>query len=283
MVYHQDLTIMPRDNTLRPEPAQVASLIKAWLDAGYILRPGSPAHQEIFHNAPHHPAKQTGAYSNPNAFYYATEARTSSIGAMYRWLMGHPPQQYVDQHPTRPFPIPPDDEALSYISSPYAGVIFDPGVTNHNKFGLLAPLQPASDPRFEYNYHYHLQISDDFIEHTSFNVREMPITKCRCGEELRYGSSILRTCPACGLAFRPQDQLVPILDAWKKQDPLAEILIAGGICYRFAIVINCCIEYNDSVESPELDSEPKATEAFFDICREALGFELYEVSSCYEE
>lgn len=272
MAYYFAVNIMPRDNTIRPEPAQISALVEAWRDTGPIVRPGSSALREMYRHELAHPGVETGAWYFPfGPFAYKTEPRASSVKAMWRWLMGRPPQKHFVWGQARPFPIPPDAEALAYLGCGNASIHFADS-ENRNQFGILNPLHSFPDELFNFNMHLQIDLHDDYIEETSVNVPGLQDATCKCGQELRFDDDrIHRTCPACDLDFRPQDQLVPIGD-WTGN----QTLVPGGVCHRFVIVVDCV---TDAALAPQFSYEPKASDAFMRICSAALGIELYQVSS----
>jgi hypothetical protein len=132
VAYYFAVNIMPRDNTIRPEPAQIAALVEAWRDTGYIVHPESFALREMYRHELTHPGLETGAWYFPfGPFAYKTEPRASSVKAMWRWLMGRPPQKHFVNGQARPFPIPPDAEALAYLGCSDASIHF-----------LITPMSP---------------------------------------------------------------------------------------------------------------------------------------------
>jgi hypothetical protein len=279
MVYYYAVSIMPQDNTIRPEPAQIGVLIEAWRDAGYIVRPGSAAHREMYRDKPDHPGVETGAWYFPfDSAGYVPESPTASLGAMWRWLTGATPRTCLGRMPGRPFPISPDAEALAYLASTDAAIHFADSA-NRNEFGILDPLGSYPDERHIYHFHLQINIHDNFVDTTCYNIPGLSNTECKCGHELRFDEDrVRRTCPLCGLGFRPQDQFVPIGD-WTGN----ETLVAGGACHRFEIVVDCAAVY-DSGDPPaaQFEKNAKASGAFIEICRAALGIELYEVTSYFE-
>ena len=84
---------------------------------------------------------------------------------------------------------------------------------------------------------------------------------------------IHRLCPNCGTVFRPQDQIVEIVEGatGKKH------CIAAGLCYRFAIVVDCGKDFPTGSDDEE-PQDPHASALFLETCSKALGIELYEVS-----
>jgi hypothetical protein len=124
-----------------------------------------------------------------------------------------------------------------------------------------------------------IELSDDYVNpHTDpYGGEGRQVTPiCSCGYNLGYedlgylgGEKIRRICPACGLAFRPQDQIAEI------RDGISGNLFPqrGGLCNRFAISIGFGKEWpiHLRASSGELvQSNARVTGKFMDACSSAL-------------
>ena len=251
--------VIPRDNTVRPAPEQVAALIEAWLAAGFVARPGSAAHQRMTFGATKTSlaAKDTGAI-------LLTKPLTAA-----------------------PFPVPPSPDAMRILAGPEALIRWP--VENLAQADLQYPLTPVPDfgRRGEGAYgegpYYDLELhlSDDFIHTDSETIDVLPQTSCDCGTQLEYepdledvffAARIRRLCPACGRAFRPQDQMATI--RWlpsptASQEPVQSLPAAQLTASRFrSIAANA---FNPDPRLPSRSSRLVAR-PFAAICTRSAPF-----------
>jgi hypothetical protein len=113
------------------------------------------------------------------------------------------------------------------------------------------------------------------------------VARCGCGGNLEYDDTgwslgdktIRQVCPECGTAFRPQDQIADIVDQNGNKTPLP-----GGMCYRFAIVIDCSKDHPLYVRDENgqlIETKPKISGGFMGVCSAALGIKLKELGHWY--
>lgn len=297
--------LLPRDNTVRPEPQQIVALIEAWLSHGFIIRPDGEAVRDdtAQGHGPDHLRSPTGARfttlscAETEALDRSSEPPPVPPAPPTFWqrlltlLLG---AESDDARPVRfgpwprtPFVVPPVGESLAALAKPSVLIQWD-----HDQRAVY----PMQTTPFDRGAVPGLCIfaSDDFENcHTdSYGVggdtRQVIGTCGRCGHDLAYepsglsfeGTRIRRVCPQCGAAFRPQDQMAEIVDgATGDRTPQP-----GGMCYRFAIVLD--FEKDHPVYAQNADGErgdnatPRVTVRFKDVCRTALGIELDEFG-CY--
>jgi hypothetical protein len=285
-VYYQRF-IIPRDNTVRPEPDRIVALIGAWVEKGFIVRPECGQ-------------AQGSKKSNRRRSETGARFQTSSlIGDVFRqqqvpqprkgfWarLFGEA-QKVRRPDPMISFSIPPVGESLSALAQPWTLIRWD---GNPN---ATYPMQTVSGDDYEEPHSLTIELSDDFVNpHTDLyggTARQID-PHCRCGCDLEYVAilehvlgwtetqKIRRICPACGLVFQPQDQIAEIVDG----NTGAMSPQPGGLCNRFAIVINFGKSIPSYVRGPKSNelfpTSPKTTPVFLDLCSDALGIELSEFS-----
>jgi hypothetical protein len=147
--------------------------------------------------------------------------------------------------------------------------------------------EPISHGDFSFPPGLIVEISDDFVNpHTDpygGDARQVSAS-CSCGCNLMYeatghlaGERIRRVCPACGLAFRPQDQMAEIRDGSSGNKTVQP----GGLCNRFGIIVDFDKEmplYRPDSNGQLVETTPKVTAAFMETCTAALGTELNEFS-----
>lgn len=250
--------LLPDDNTVRPEPHQVVALIEAWLSHGFIIRPEDG------------PAKR----DDWNPLRSPTGAHFTTLGS----------------RPWTPFAVPPVCDSLAALAKPSVLIRWD------SDRRAVYPMQTVPLRRRPAVPVLEIVLSDDFENcHTDgYNVggdtRQVMGTCGGCGHDLRYEpavsqlsfeyAKIRRICPECGAAFRPQDQSAEIVDAVTGDKTLQP----GGMCYRFAIVLD--FDKLHPISAQNADGEwndkatPRVTGTFMAVCRTALGMELNEFS-CY--
>jgi hypothetical protein len=239
--------VIPRDNTLRPTPDQIIALIEAWQKGGYILEKESPPVYKL------------------DAWYGEFRKSPLKVAAQ-----------------SKPFSFPPEGDSRSALSEP--GALIQWRMNDYISLGTVYPLDTLPDPGWRPSYGLEIHLCDDFTNKDTDayggSCRQIS-THCTCGHDLLYETTgirfeehrVRRTCPKCGKLFRPQDQIAEIAigaTGGKYEE-------RGGLCYRFAIVVDC------GKEMPQCEDEgglrdAKAQVGFMETCRSALGIELYEVS-----
>jgi hypothetical protein len=283
--------LIPRDNTVRPQPDRIVALIEAWAAKGFIARPNTRPGQLASSGG-----AETGARFGTEASYtlyteslQRQQARQAQ-GGFWARLLGRgesvntrsssPPPD-----PLIPCPVPPTGESLAALAGPYTLIQWDANANATYPLQTITENLSKGDTTFP--HHLTIEVSDDFINtHTDpygGEARQVEPT-CKCGHNLEYEGAagwldtrkIRRVCPACGQAFRPQDQLAEIRDG---ADGTIRAL-PGGLCNRFAIIIGFGKEtptYRlDSTGALVDDPAPKVTDHFLQTCTMALGIELNE-------
>jgi hypothetical protein len=265
-VYYSHFLI-PRDNTLRPAPDRIVALIEAWKAAGYVVERGSE------------PTFKIDAWAlEPHAKPPQAEPKTGLTGWLSTAFGGHSHNARREER-REPFLFPPRGESLAALSAPGANLEWR--LNDYPALGARYPLDLLPDPAWRPSYSLHLGLFEDFISvesGTYLRCKELDAF-CVCGHNLKYeangmrgfGDRIRRHCPSCETPFRPQDQVVeiPIGATGNRYEE------RGGICYRFAIVVDCGKDIGESDGEPR---DPKADAVFMETCHSALGIELYEVS-----
>jgi hypothetical protein len=179
----------------------------------------------------------------------------------------------------KPFDWPPVGEAEAALSAP--GALLEWEMRDYQRLGVRYPLDmlPDTDCRRATDFSsISRMISPTQIPDITYPAKNS-IRFAPAGASLNMNRTafedyrIHRICPSCGTPFRPQDQFVEI--------PVgatgAKYLERGGICYRFAIVLDC----GKDMPGPEEDGEPrdpKVDVSFLETCRSALALDLYEAS-----
>jgi hypothetical protein len=289
--------LIPRDNTIRPQPDRIVALIKAWLEQGYIVRPedaaaydrrGSNAFRsetgarfEVAKTAGQETIEQEQSAESQQIFW-------ARLGRLLLSLLGVPPATppYMPRLGT-PFSVPPVGESLAALATPCAVIKW--GTYD----GTTYPLQaiPSDFSHDESVHGLQIELSDDFVNPRTDLYREARqiVGRCGCGHNLEYemefpigDHGIRRLCPECGAAFRPQDQIADVIDG-TTGDTTPQ---AGGLCHRFAIVVDFGKAVPMYVEGQngelvEIKTDPKIGAAFMEVCRTALGIELNEFSYWY--
>jgi hypothetical protein len=275
--------LIPSDNTMRPEPDRITMLIETWLARKFIL-----PHQDV-------PAQQqnqrgTGTAAVAGRFITRPSSRPtehSKTGqpraGFWTKLWGQRPETSVPD-PWTPFLFPPIGESLSALAKPNTIIEWNAHPD------ALYPMQTVPQYRDIPSPNITIEISEDFMNPATdpYGTSDGGPAKqikgiCRCGHDLAYededgrfsGRRIRHVCPACGLAFRPQDQLAELVDDVTG----SRIPQPGGLCYRFAIVLDFGKElpaYVRDANGELVDSKPKVTDLFMNTCTAALGVELNE-------
>lgn len=255
--------LIPRQNDVRPTPAQVASMMRAWLDAGYIAAAGSDALKRL----------------DFKKSLWAEKAEATGATLMTNRI--------TFDGVTVPF-----DEAtqVKLVDRDYRVLL---PVHTAWTAGLKYPLdQMPRTPRGDNGPGYNLEIHSlaDYAYVTSQLIDGFPTTDialkpvhCKVsGTNIHYvsdtlnnmfdllGSRIHHTCPTCSTIFRPQERTVTVRDGWSGEARR----LPGGATYRFAILIDC------GRAVPERGPVAAVPE-FKAISEAALGIPLYEVGNAY--
>lgn len=275
--------LIPKDNTIRPAPDRVVTLINAWVKKGFVVSPqGIPAREG---NRPYRPMRETGAcFKTEPPLTLAAEPDLEPAPeppkTLWSRLFGHPATPKIEprpKNPLRPFSIPPTGDSLAALAQPYALIEWAPNPNAVYPMQTVPELPPAP-------HRVTIELSDDFVNPRTDGYGEAkqiePI--CGCGHDLNYegppgcwlgGDMIYRVCPACGLLFRPQDHPAEMIDAATG----ATIPRPGGLCHRFAIVIDCGKDHPIYLRAPNgglVDAKPGVSDIFLKTCTDALGIEL---------
>ena len=279
-VYYSQYLI-PRNNTVRPEPDRIVALIDAWVEKGFVVCAGS--------NATHHQQESNHRTLEMGARFLTKQSPGESLGqatepkrGFWERLIWSEPPKVRRKDPWMPFSVPPVGESLAALTKPYTLIRW---LENSSAaYPLQTITEPISQLEFRSPHSLIVELSDDFINpHTApldGDATQMSAI-CNCGCNLGYeatgylaGEFIRRVCPTCGLSFRPQDQIAEIRDGAngnKFPEP-------GGLCNRFGIIIDFGKDLPLYVpdSNGQLTGEPKVTGAFMETCSTALGIELNE-------
>ncbi|QPF84043.1 hypothetical protein IC762_31155 [Bradyrhizobium genosp. L] len=280
--------LIPRDNTVRPEPERIVALIEVWCEKGYIVCPEAASVQKATDRVSQSAASflTKSAYGEHSVEQRrAPEPRPGFWGRLLAGARKAPGQAQAASRrtPWMPFSIPPTGEALSALANPYTLIRWE------GDQRATYPMQTLSESVYEGNRQFRhsllLEISDDFINPRTDNygVARQIGTECSCGNDLGYDdgrgwlatSKIRRTCPACGRTFCPRDRIAEIVDgASGNTSPQA-----GGLCNRFGIIIGFGREmplYVPDLKGQLIEATPRVTEDFLYTCAAALDTELSE-------
>jgi hypothetical protein len=279
--------LIPRDNTVRPDPDRIVALIDAWIEKGFVVRPESVLAQDQ--------RTSNGRRSETGARFMTRPLHAEALkpepappprkGFWSRFWGGA--QKPPPADPWMPFRIPPVGESLSALANPCTLIRWE----GHPS--AIYPLQTVAEfsSQGERGLPHSLviEVSDDFANPNTDPYGVGVDTKqvnpsCSCGCNLEYEDTmgwltvekIRRVCPACRRAFRPQDQVAEIVDANG-----AKTRQAGGLCNRFAITIAFGKQmplYVRNSAGELTEATPKVTGLFLDTCSAALGIELNEFS-----
>jgi hypothetical protein len=279
--------LIPRDNTVRPDPDRIVALIDAWIEKGFVVRPESvPAQDQRASNAR---SSETGARFMtrplPAEALEPEQGPAPRKGFWSRFWGGA--QKPAPADPWMSFLIPPVGESLSALANPCTLIRWEgnPRAT----YPLQTVTEPISQGDHRFPHGLIIDVSDDFANPNTDlygaggDTRQVN-PSCSCGCNLEYEDTmgwlstekIRRVCPVCRLAFRPQDQIADIVDANGAKTPQA-----GGLCNRFAITIDFSKEmplYVRGANGELTEAAPKVTGLFLDTCSAALGIELKEFS-----
>jgi hypothetical protein len=278
--------IIPRDNTHRPPPDRIAALIEAWLEAGFVPQPecetAATADLQVGQrNRPYYVLEdwQREALERPKS----PKPPLKKASWWARLFGGAQPMQRSCSTLLscgKPFASPPAGDSLAALGDRAVTVTWPIlgsfGSAVAYIFEPVPPLQGRGPHQFWYDLN--IDVSEDYRwNHANAYLNVSPIdSHCQCGEELVYEALALvdelrirRFCPVCGVEFRPQDRMAEIANEITGEPEK----IPGGVCYRFAIRVDCGKFYYISEEA----SGPRISGAFLDCCSKALATELYQV------
>jgi hypothetical protein len=281
--------LIPKDNTLRPEPDRIVALIEAWVEKGFLVgQKNVPAQSQ---NKSGGAVLEFGARfmtkSSQEQVVERQEAHQPRPG-FWKRLRGGPQKAIPRPGPWMPFAIPPAGDALTALAESYAAIQWEghPDAT----YPMKTATQVMVEGGYSFFHRLSIETSDDFINpetdpygSAEGDARQVtPI--CDCGSNLEYNAMSLvtdarirRICPMCGIAFRPQDQIAEIVDG----STGAKTPQPGGLCNRFGIILDFGKELPLYLPDPKrglVDITPKVTDIFWETCRSALGIELNEFS-----
>lgn len=246
--------LIPDDNTDQPRPEELSRLIGSLLGGGFVNQAGTDAFRKTtfsFYSYYEH-AEPTGCFAHVGGREY------------------------------RPFPCPCTERDIAGLGEGDYRLVWP--VESANDSGLKYPLTPFPEWGDAY-YQLELHVARDFVYHTSELIEPFEYVVCECGLPLAYDDPtarktphpvfyegrIHRTCPACGMPFRPQELVARVRDGWTNRAGERP----GGATYRFAVVIDCGKGF-------AREAWPiRATEEFMGTVTRALGRRFYEVADMY--
>jgi len=278
--------LIPRDDTVRPEPDRIVALIDAWIETGFVVRPESVLAQDQRASSGR---RSEGARFMTRALHAEAlepEPVPAPRGGFWSRFLGGA-QRPPPADPWMPFRIPPVGESLSALANPSTLIRWEGNPSTTYPLQTVTELVSQGDRGLPHSLM--VELSDDFANPNTDlygaggDTRQIN-PSCSCGCNLGYedtmgwfaAEKIRRICPACQLAFRPQDQVAELVDANGAKTPQA-----GGLCNRFAITIDFSKEmplYMRNSNGELTETTPKVTSLFLDTCSAALGIELNEFS-----
>ena len=111
------------------------------------------------------------------------------------------------------------------------------------KSGLRYPFVESPPAGEETHYTIELHLADDYIYRTSEDLDPFEDTACACGAQMEYeppegdpfhASRLRRVCPDCRRPWDVGTCTAEGRDPWTG----AAIRVPGGLCYRFAVVLD---------------------------------------------
>lgn len=150
-------------------------------------------------------------------------------------------------------------------------------VEHLGRSGLRYPFvgdPPAGD---DTAYTVEIHVADDYVYAASELMDPFDDTACACGTELEYdppgndafrAGRLRRICPACRRPFDPGERKAAGRDPWTG----AAILVPGGLCYRFAIVL---VAGKGVPSTRRLQVHPELRS----LCQRVLGVRLADVGT----
>ena len=110
--------LIPRDNTVRPDPDRIVGMIEAWIEKGFIVRPQSASEQDQPQSTSR--VLETGARFTRGRETLDRQPAPEPRGGFWTRLWGGGAQRVPRPDPWMPFSIPPTGESLSVLAEPYA-------------------------------------------------------------------------------------------------------------------------------------------------------------------
>ena len=275
--------IIPRDNTVCPTTERIVALIEALHKSGYVVTlPPFRSGQKVQRSVVPTSVTTDDAWAE---FRRQNDEKVKVPASLFsKWLTrltGHTPQVRLSPE-LKAVSFPLDEESLAALSS--SGAVFRWQMNDFLKLGTVYPLSDVPDPAWASSYAIQVHLCDVFTNVIDrYSGCGKLNTLCICGQDLQCktlgihfdNTRIRRICQSCGQKFRPQDQIVELMEGATG----TKFLQPGGLTYRFAIVVECGKDF--PFGNDETPKDPRATEAFLQTCATALDTELYEVS-CYE-
>jgi hypothetical protein len=279
--------LIPRDNTVRPQPDQVVALIDAWIEKEFVAYPDDIRQQNQPATIRGRPIARFATEDSYAACNLLREQTPKPRQGFLARLLGLTPPWSPPPDPFMPFLVPPEGDSLAALAAPYALIHWraNPKAT----YPLQTISREISKDDFGFYPDLNIELSDDFINPNTDNYggrdgdarQVQPI--CSCGHDLHYDGPagclgtdrIRRVCPACGQDFRPQDRPAEIRNG---EDGTISVQ-PGGLCNRFGIIIDfgkMAPMYRPDSKGDFVYATPKVTSLFLQTCITALGIELNE-------
>jgi hypothetical protein len=248
--------LIPEDNTYKPCPKDLSTLVNSLLDSGFVVRTGTDTFERetinTFGDSPD-PAVLTGCYIHLGEGKYS------------------------------PFFCPCSAQDIAAFGERDYRIVWT--VDSSNESGLRYPLSPFPDWGDAY-YELQLHLSRDFVYHTSELIEPFNRVTCECGQSLKpddkfdlwpdgpppfWDSRIPRSCPSCGSPFRPQKLVAHVRDGHTGK----AVDRPGGATYLFAVVIDCGKGF-------ARQSWPiRASDEFLELVTTALRQPFYQLGDIY--
>jgi hypothetical protein len=229
--------ILPETSHYRPEPSQVRQLIHALRSSGFLCDPKSPTFTESTHRE--HPA-----HSDFEGFHWklrsGSEKSSGSLDSLKSVLAEHPESDAMVEWPN----------------------------SNLKLSGLNYPLTVVPGPEGVY-YDIEIHLTEQTVYHTSEIIDPFDEIICSCGSEIEpfepsessplYDPRLPNLCPSCRTVMNYAPLSMKVRDGWTGDESEA----AGGVTYRFAIIVDCgkCWPESEATVTPE----------FLAIVEKALG------------
>ena len=205
--------ILPETSHYRPDPTKVRQSIQAFRTSGFLCDPKSPAFTESTHRA-------YQATSDFEGFYWklrsGSERSNGSLDSLERLLADRPESEVLVEWPN----------------------------SNLKLSGLKYPLTVIPGPDDMY-YDVEIHLTEQTVYHTSEIIDPFEEITCSCGSEIEqfepsdrclfYDPRLPNHCPSCGTLMNYATLPMMVHDGWTGDESEA----AGGVTYRFAIIVDC--------------------------------------------